>query len=131
MVYTGLEGPRERKEAGGSACKRGANWCALGAGKNRVEFDYSPTLFRVLMILNRITVVLVLAFYDFLCFAKGTRSQPWLCTILRYVTLISFARHALSILKHLEAWGEGRLLTGAGRLADDHIQPFPNLECAR
>jgi len=32
--------------------------------------------------------------------------------------------------KHLEASGEGRLLTGAGRLAGDHIQPFPNLQCA-
>jgi len=31
------------------------------------------------------------------------------------------------ITMHLEAAGEGRLLTGAGRLADDHIQPFPNL----
>lgn len=28
---------------------------------------------------------------------------------------------------HLETAGEGRLLTGAGRLADDHSQPFPNL----
>jgi hypothetical protein len=32
----------------------------LGAGKNRVEFEYRPTLFRILMILNRITIVLLL-----------------------------------------------------------------------
>src|SRR5438067_6256202 len=31
MVYAGLEGPGERQKAGGSACKRVANWCALGA----------------------------------------------------------------------------------------------------
>ncbi len=34
----------------------------LPAGKNDVEFEYSPTLFRVLMILNRTTAVLVLGF---------------------------------------------------------------------
>jgi hypothetical protein len=34
----------------------------LPAGKNDVEFEYGPTLFRVLMILNRITVVLILGF---------------------------------------------------------------------
>jgi hypothetical protein len=34
----------------------------LPAGKNDVEFEYVPTLFRVLMILNRTTVVLVLGF---------------------------------------------------------------------
>ncbi len=34
----------------------------LGAGKNRVEFEYRPTLFRALMALNRITMVLLLGF---------------------------------------------------------------------
>jgi hypothetical protein len=34
----------------------------LPAGKNRVEFEYRPTLFWVLMILNRITMILLLAF---------------------------------------------------------------------
>ena len=34
----------------------------LPAGRNDVEFKYGPTLFRVLMILNRTTVVLVLGF---------------------------------------------------------------------
>jgi Bacterial membrane protein YfhO len=34
----------------------------LPAGKNRVEFEYRPTLFRVLMALNRITFVLLLLF---------------------------------------------------------------------
>jgi hypothetical protein len=34
----------------------------LGAGKNRVEFEYRPTLFRVLMASNRITMVLLLGF---------------------------------------------------------------------
>jgi uncharacterized membrane protein YfhO len=32
------------------------------AGKNRVDFEYRPTLFWALMILNRITMALVLAF---------------------------------------------------------------------
>jgi len=34
----------------------------LPAGKNDVEFEYQPTLFRALMILNRTTVVLILGF---------------------------------------------------------------------
>ena len=34
----------------------------LPAGKNDVEFEYDPTLFRALMILNRTTVVLILGF---------------------------------------------------------------------
>ena len=34
----------------------------LPAGKNRVEFEYRPMLFRVLMALNRITIVLLLIF---------------------------------------------------------------------
>jgi hypothetical protein len=37
----------------------------LGAGKNRVEFEYSPTLFRALMALNRITTLLLLLFGAF------------------------------------------------------------------
>lgn len=34
----------------------------LGAGKNRVEFEYRPTLFRIFVILNRITIVLFVGF---------------------------------------------------------------------
>ena len=34
----------------------------LGAGKNRVEFEYRPTLFRVLTILHQITAMLLLVF---------------------------------------------------------------------
>ena len=34
----------------------------LGAGKNRVEFEYRPTLFRVLIIFNRVTMVLLVSF---------------------------------------------------------------------
>ena len=37
----------------------------LPAGKNSVEFEYSPTLFRVLMALNRITIVLLVLFVIF------------------------------------------------------------------
>jgi hypothetical protein len=37
----------------------------LRAGKNRVEFEYRPTLSRVLMALNRITIVLLLIFVIF------------------------------------------------------------------
>jgi uncharacterized membrane protein YfhO len=46
----------------------------LGAGKNRVEFEYQPTLFRILMILNRITMVLFVGFL-ILAFVP-TRSRP-------------------------------------------------------
>ena len=34
----------------------------LPAGKNDVEFEYRPTLFRILMMLNRLSVVFILAF---------------------------------------------------------------------
>jgi len=34
----------------------------LPPGRNRVEFEYSPTLFRVLTMLNRITILLLLIF---------------------------------------------------------------------
>jgi len=34
----------------------------LPAGKNRVEFEYRPALFRILMVLNRITILLLLLF---------------------------------------------------------------------
>jgi hypothetical protein len=37
----------------------------LPAGKNRVEFEYSPTLFRALTALNRLTILLLLAFVIF------------------------------------------------------------------
>jgi hypothetical protein len=37
----------------------------LPAGKNRVEFEYRPTLFRILMVLNRITILLLLLFVAF------------------------------------------------------------------
>jgi len=37
----------------------------LVAGKNRVEFVYRPTLFRMLVVLNRITIVLILSFLIF------------------------------------------------------------------
>ena len=37
----------------------------LPAGKNRVEFEYRPTLFRALMVLNRITILLLLLFVAF------------------------------------------------------------------
>jgi len=37
----------------------------LDAGKNRVEFEYRPTLFRMLMLLNRITILSLLFFAVF------------------------------------------------------------------
>jgi hypothetical protein len=40
----------------------------LPAGKNRVEFEFSPTLFRALMILNRITLTLLAGFLIFLLY---------------------------------------------------------------
>jgi hypothetical protein len=48
----------------------------LPAGENRVEFDYSPTLFRVLMGLNRITVALLLAFMIVCVVRKALRHKP-------------------------------------------------------
>jgi hypothetical protein len=45
----------------------------LPAGKNRVEFDYHPTLFGVLMVLNRITLVLLLIFAIFVVVRKQRR----------------------------------------------------------
>jgi hypothetical protein len=44
----------------------------LGAGKNRVEFEYSPTLFRVLMALHRTTMVLLLLFVIFAVIRKAS-----------------------------------------------------------
>ena len=46
----------------------------LDAGKNRVEFESSPTLFRVLMALNRITIVLLLLFMIFAVVRKARDS---------------------------------------------------------
>jgi hypothetical protein len=40
----------------------------LSAGKNRVEFEYRPTLFRMLMLLNRITILSLLVFTAFAAF---------------------------------------------------------------
>jgi hypothetical protein len=40
----------------------------LGAGNNRVEFEYRPTLFRILMILNRITMLSLVGFLIFLLY---------------------------------------------------------------
>src|SRR6266498_1053075 len=48
----------------------------LPAGKNRVEFEYRPMLFRVLMALNRITIVLLLLFGAFAVVRK-TRDNKW------------------------------------------------------
>ncbi len=48
----------------------------LPAGKNRVEFEYRPTLFRILMALNQITFVLLLLFVIFAVVRK-TRDNKW------------------------------------------------------
>jgi hypothetical protein len=50
----------------------------LPAGKNDVEFEYRPMLFRTLMSLNRTTVVLVLGFLIFLWYRnrRTTSSDP-------------------------------------------------------
>jgi hypothetical protein len=47
----------------------------LSAGKNRVEFEYHPTLFFVLMMLNRITFVLLLLFLIFAVVRKARDSS--------------------------------------------------------
>ena len=50
----------------------------LGTGKNRVEFEYRPTLFRILMIVNRITMILLVSFLIFLLCRNrlGRTSDP-------------------------------------------------------
>jgi hypothetical protein len=48
----------------------------LPAGKNRVEFEYRPTLFWILMILNRITIVLLLLFVIYAVVRKGWLTNP-------------------------------------------------------
>lgn len=60
------------KSCGMSTCRNGFavsnQWqtgALLSSGKNRVEFGYHPTLFRMLMILNQITILLVLRFLLF------------------------------------------------------------------
>jgi hypothetical protein len=50
----------------------------LPAGKNRVEFEYRPTLFRVLMVLNRITIVLLLLFV-ILAVVRNARASSLQC----------------------------------------------------
>ena len=47
----------------------------LPAGKNRVECEYRPTLFRALMVLNRITIVLLLSFMIFAIVQKNTEEN--------------------------------------------------------
>jgi hypothetical protein len=47
----------------------------LTAGKNRVEFEYSPTLFRTLTALNRLTVLLLLAFVIFAIIRQAGRCK--------------------------------------------------------
>jgi uncharacterized membrane protein YfhO len=44
----------------------------LGAGQNHVEFEYRPTLFRMLTLLNRITIPSLLAFAVF----RVLRNRP-------------------------------------------------------
>ena len=48
----------------------------LPAGKNDVEFEYRPTLFQVLMILNRTTVVLVLGFLILCWYRNRSIASP-------------------------------------------------------
>jgi hypothetical protein len=47
----------------------------LPAGKNLVEFEYRPTLFRILMALNRITLVMLLLFVIFAVVRKARDSS--------------------------------------------------------
>ena len=51
----------------------------LPAGKNRVEFEYRPTLFRALMVLNRITIGLLLSFMILTIVRKTPRKTPRSC----------------------------------------------------
>jgi len=50
-----------------------ADWVLLPAGKNRVEFEYSPTLFRLLMVLNQIMLVLLFVFVIFVVVQRQRR----------------------------------------------------------
>lgn len=53
----------------------------LGAGKNRVEFEYRPILFRVLMVLHRITMVLLLVLVIFAISRKSSRFASNFATV--------------------------------------------------
>jgi hypothetical protein len=53
----------------------------LGAGKNHVEFEYRPILFRVLMVLHRITMVLLLVLVIFAISRKSSRFASNFATI--------------------------------------------------
>ena len=53
----------------------------LGAGKNHVEFEYRPILFRVLMVLHRITMVLLLVLVIFAISRKSSRFASNFATV--------------------------------------------------
>jgi uncharacterized membrane protein YfhO len=56
MVHAGLEGPVNGKNQPVLRVNLWQTGVLLSAGRNKVEFEYRPTLFRILMILNRITM---------------------------------------------------------------------------
>jgi hypothetical protein len=53
----------------------------LGAGKNRVEFEYCPILFQILMVLHWITMVLLLVLVIFAISRKSSRFASNFATI--------------------------------------------------
>jgi uncharacterized membrane protein YfhO len=65
MVHAGLEGPVNGKNQPVLRVNLWQTGVLLSAGRNKVEFEYRPTLFRILMILNRITMVLLVSFLIF------------------------------------------------------------------
>jgi hypothetical protein len=82
-------------EAGDSACKRVANWCALGGWQKSCRIRLISNVVSDPDDLKSDHSRIAHGFYDRLCCAKSTESQYWLCTILGCVTLIRFAHHAL------------------------------------
>src|SRR6266571_2065104 len=86
MVYTGLEGPGERQKAGGSAGERMADWCALARWQKSCRIRVFSYVVSGLDDLKSNHIRIAPCFYDFLCCAKSTGSQPWLCTIPGFVT---------------------------------------------
>ncbi len=65
MVYASLEGLGTGTKQRALRVNQWQTGVMLPAGKNRVEFEYRPTLFRALMVLNRITILLLFLFVVF------------------------------------------------------------------
>src|SRR6266480_5269034 len=76
MVYAGLEGPGERQEAGGSACKRVANWCALGGWQESCRIRIFSYVVSGLDGIESNHYPIALAFWGFRAGTKALGNNP-------------------------------------------------------